>query len=151
MRFYDSELTHFKEIMYEFFYDWGMTHGFPQIKKDGDGYWINKTSLFKEENEYYLTYKMNTWKVSKEAFNDFKNFYENLYKNDPLFEKILDNVSHFYFDEGVTLSQNNLGFFIGPVSIITNNGKFYMIDKNQNLEINKKTFEKVRQLWSLLS
>lgn len=148
MRFTDSKLTSFKQIMNEFFYDWGMTKS-PQINQSSDrDFWINKTSLFKEEDSFYLTYKMDNYEVSPEAFNAFSDFYHRLYKGDDQFDMVLGFIEDEWFEND--LQTTATGFNIGELQIVAEDFKYLLKKPNFSQEISKRTFQKIQSFYQLI-
>jgi hypothetical protein len=146
--FTNGALTTFKEIMNEFFYDWKMTAN-PQINKDTDGYWINKTSLFQENGEYFLTYETSSYSVSESALKSFQDFYSNLYLSDPEFETVLDFIESEWNDNELKKVSN--GFEIGNLKIECNNFKYFLVLSSTRNELTKKTFQKFNNFYELLN
>lgn len=147
MRFSDGSVGSFKEIMNEFFYDWGMTSS-PQIHKETEGFWINKTALFKEDDKFYLTYKTSCFEVSEEAFTQFEKFYAMIEK-DQEFEDVLSMMENHYNNND--LQKTNQGFTIGSLSLVAENLKYMARDSNFEREIKKSTFQKIQAFYNLMN
>lgn len=72
----DKDTIHtLEEILNDFFYDWVDTDYFPMQTEEiygTIGFGINKTSVYMQDGEYWLSYKTSTSKVSPQAFFDLQ-------------------------------------------------------------------------------
>ena len=147
MRFSEGKITSFKGIMNEFFYDWGMTSS-PQIHKEEDGFWINKTSLFTEDGKIFLTYKTSCYEVDDLAYKSFESFY-NMYQGDLEFENVLDMIESEQNKNDMV--QEGEIFKIGSLSFSPSNFKYWAHGANFTREINKSTFQKIQVFYALMT
>ena len=146
--FTHGNIDTFKELMNEFFYDWRMTPN-PQVNTEPDGYWVNKTSLFIRDGEFFLTYKTTSYAVSAAVFSQFKDFYDNLYSHDQDFEVALDYIENEWNSNELTKVAD--GFLIGGLKVQLKDFKYYLINSTQNVEITKRTFQKINRFYDLLN
>lgn len=153
--FTDGTLSTFKEIMNEVFYDWGMTKS-PQINEDTDGFWINKTSLFKKEDKYYLTYKTTCFEVEESAFNSFSNFYHNLYKGDTGFEAVLEDLEGYSDWHKDIPRKEGMNLIWGNFSLLAENFKYIVELKDDDgsvlykKEVSKVSYQKMSKFFEML-
>lgn len=149
MRFFDGVLTNFASVMGEVFYDWDFTPS-PILHKLSDRYSINKTEIFKEGSDYYLVYKMTTFKLEEEAFKDFETFYDKVYNQDLEVEKILSAMS-WSFDPALC-NRSLTGMVFNTVQVLKDKDKYFYIKKGENgkIEISKESYKKLELFLSLL-
>ena len=145
-----GKITNLKDLFNEIFYDWGFSSGpGPQIHKDGSSYWINKTSLFLEDDKIVLSYKMESWYVTPivyEAFSKFFNFYE----GDEEFEKMLGEISDVW-DSQIKITKTKDGFSIKEFAVGKQNSQHYIFTKSSNFPISESTYLKLLKLYHLWS
>lgn len=146
MRITDGYISNFKELLNEFFYDWNMGPH-QKLIKNSEGFFINKTALFKEDNRYILSYKTDSWEVSSHVFEKMNKFF-NLYKGDSEFQKVLDAISLEWGNN--ELEKQDKIFTIGQVQIVKKENSYFFIYQNNAQIISHNTFQKVSHLWSLL-
>jgi hypothetical protein len=141
-----GEIRTLKELFTEIFYDWGFTpEQSPQIHKDGDGYWINKTSLFLEADKYVLSYKTESWYVTPKVYEAFAKFYD-LYEGDWELEQVLGQIGDVW-DSKANLQKTTTGFSLKEVAIGKKDGQPFLWTKSANFPISETTYLKLMKLY----
>lgn len=141
-----GEIKTLKEVFTEVFYDWGFTPEYaPQIHKDGDRYWINKTSLFPENGKFVLTYKMESWYVTPRVYEAFAKFYE-FYEGDEELEKVLGEIGDLW-DSKTKLKKTNTGFSLKEFAVGKEKDQYFMFTKSGRYPIKESTYLKLMKLY----
>jgi hypothetical protein len=132
-------ITEIKDIFSDIFYDWGFGYTKQEINKDSeDSYWINKTYIYKNDNDgkFYIDYKTSHQEISKKVFNKFKDFFA-YYENDIKFEEFLS-----YFVEDCWFT-NDKWFLKMDQSRINLNDKLFINIQNNRIFVKVKNKEEV--------
>ena len=86
--YFNGVINTFEKLIDEIFYDWpggDWPEKIPKITRynsktdEMDGYGMHKTSIFREDEKYWITYKEDKYEVTSEVFVKFEKFYELLY------------------------------------------------------------------------
>lgn len=153
MRHYDSTINTFKDLMDEVFYDWGFTHRPQQLNESKGGYWINKTEIFQEPDEndnlvWTLAYKTTSFKIDDSVMSHFKTFFE-FYNNDSEFQNILNYVENNWHKNDFIVNQEKIT--LGKLEFVkAPDLKYYIQHSNINLEISKKSYQKLNKFVEML-
>ncbi len=148
MRMVDGKIKTFKTLLNSIFYDWGFGSGVqPFLHSSEDGFWINKTCIFKEEEKYYLTYKMESYEVEEEAFAKLEIFYE-LYKNDQDFWTLLNSIENNWNDN--SLLKTKTGFTLGNLEIHFDGNNYQVKEGEYTYLTSEACIKKLQKMYSLL-
>lgn len=150
MRFTDGKITSFSSLLGSIFYDWGFGGGTgPWLHKDDEDYfWINKTAIFKEEDQYYFTYKTETMGVDEKVFAKLSLFYD-LYADDAEFQAVMDIFEDHWHNQEFLYKEGR--FYLGKnCEVVEVEGQFILKYNNNQKTLSKETVLKLRKFHSLL-
>jgi len=74
MRHTERTIETFRELFDEIAYDWGFDGELAIYEDPDEGYSFSKTAIFKEDDEYYWSYKTQNAKLTQEVWDKFVAF-----------------------------------------------------------------------------
>ena len=156
MVFFHGEIKTFKDLIDEIFYDWGMAFNVTQqINKTKNGYWINKTEIFTDEDLdgntcWFLSYKTTTFKITNEVMNQFKTFFD-FYDQDLEFNSCLFGIEDNFNKNDFIINNDQIS--IGKCVFYKGEDfKYFMKENSQNpIEIKKTTYQKILTFSQMIS